>query len=57
MAEVSLASADGDNTGFYDAKIKTARYFMARLMPQAGALAAAIRSGADTLMALEAEAY
>ena len=57
MAEVSLASADGDNTGFYDAKIKTARYFMARLMPQAGALAAAIRSGADTLMALEAEVY
>lgn len=57
MAEVSLASADGDNTGFYDAKIKTARYFMGRLMPQAGALAAAIRSGADTLMALEAEAY
>ncbi len=57
MAEVSLAAAGGDNTGFYDAKIKTARYFMGRLMPQAGALAAAIRSGADTLMALEAEAY
>lgn len=57
MAEVALSSAGADNTGFYDAKIKTGRYFMGRLMPQVSALAAAIRSGADTLMALEAEAF
>ncbi|MFT5391731.1 MAG: alkylation response protein AidB-like acyl-CoA dehydrogenase [Gammaproteobacteria bacterium] len=57
MAEVALANEAEDNTGFYAAKVSTARFFMRRLMPQTGALAEAIRSGADTLMALEAQAY
>lgn len=57
MVEVALANESGDNTGFYAAKIKTARYFMRRLMPQTAALVGAIRSGADTLMALEVEAF
>ena len=57
MAEAALDRAPSDNTGFYRAKLATARYFMARLLPEAAALDAAIRSGAATLMALEEDAY
>ena len=57
MAEAALDRAPSDNTGFYRAKLATARYFMARLLPEASALDAAIRSGAATLMALEEGAY
>lgn len=57
MAEAALERAPSDNSGFYRAKLATARYFMQRLLPETTALDAAIRSGAGTLMALEAEAY
>ena len=57
MAEAALERAPSDNTGFYRAKLATARYFMGRLLPETAALDAAIRSGAETLMALEADAY
>ena len=57
MAEAALERAPSDNSGFYRAKLATARYFMGRLLPETAALDAAIRSGADTLMALEADAY
>ncbi|MCH9669973.1 MAG: acyl-CoA dehydrogenase C-terminal domain-containing protein, partial [Gammaproteobacteria bacterium] len=57
MAKTAMAGATGDNTGFYDAKLATARFFMQRLMPATGTLYDAIVSGADTLMALEADAY
>ena len=57
MAEAALERAPSDNSGFYRAKLATGRYFMGRLLPETHALEAAIRSGAGTLMALDADAY
>ena len=56
-ASVAVNKIDGDNTGFYQAKLATARYYMKRVMPQTAALLASLRSGSDTLMALNAEAF
>ena len=57
MAKTALARAPGDNTGFYEAKLATARYFMKRLLPITVTLYDAILSGADTLMALDDDAF
>jgi hypothetical protein len=56
-ARVALASSEGDNSGFYRAKLVTARFYMRRLMPLTGAAHAALTAGSDTLMALDAEAF
>lgn len=42
---------------FYDAKIKTGRYFVDRMLPEAAAHLAKMKTGAETLMALPAEAF
>jgi len=42
---------------FYDSKLVTARFFMERIMPETATRLARISSGADTLMALPAEAF
>ena len=57
MANIALARAPGDNTGFYEAKLATARYFMKRLLPITTTFYDAILSGADTLMALDDDAF
>ncbi len=52
MARVALeqqATGAGD-AAFYDAKIKTARFYMTKLLPQVQALAASIRAGAAPVM-------
>jgi len=54
--EKLAAGADGD-AAFYEAKLVTGRYFMERLMPETAAHLARISSGADTMMALDAEAF
>jgi hypothetical protein len=57
-ASVALPKAGaGDEVGFYDAKLATARFFMARLLPETSSLLTVITSGAKPLMALEAEAF
>ena len=43
--------------GFYEAKLVTARFFADRVMPETGALRRKIESGADSLMAMPAEAF
>ena len=40
-----------------EAKLATARYFMERIMPETAAHLARISSGADSMMALSAEAF
>jgi len=55
MAAVAL-HAD-DDAAFYTAKLVTARFFMARLLPQTVALDLTIRAGAEPLMALDATAF
>ena len=56
-AEIALANQDGDNTGFYRAKLATARFFVGRLLPNTASLLATLSAGADTVMAMEAEAF
>ena len=50
MAQISIEKQGGDDNGFYAAKIITARFFMERVLPQTGALFAAIMSGSNTIM-------
>ncbi len=56
-AVIAVDKADGDNSGFYQAKLATARYYMKRVMPQTAALLTSLSAGSDTLMALDAEAF
>ncbi len=47
----------GDKAGFYEAKLKTARFYFQKLMPQANALNLAIMAGAKPVMDFPAEAF
>ncbi|MCG8272338.1 acyl-CoA dehydrogenase C-terminal domain-containing protein [Aquamicrobium sp. NLF2-7] len=55
-SQEKLASG-ADDTAFHENKIVTARYFMERVMPETSAHLARISTGADTMMALPAEAF
>jgi len=55
-AQESVAGSNG-NAAFYETKLATGRYFMERIMPEAAAHLARIQSGADSMMALPAEAF
>ncbi|QSB43977.1 acyl-CoA dehydrogenase C-terminal domain-containing protein [Tsuneonella flava] len=59
MAKVASAKlADGaDDKAFYETKIATARYFMDRYVPDAGALRRKIETGAESMMALDEAAF
>jgi alkylation response protein AidB-like acyl-CoA dehydrogenase len=57
MARIALAKQANDPTAFYKAKVATARFFMARILPQQAALFQTIGSGKATLMELPAEAF
>ncbi|MDX8476890.1 acyl-CoA dehydrogenase [Mesorhizobium sp. VK24D] len=56
-AQTKLAEGANGATSFYDSKLVTARFFMERIMPETATRLARISSGADTLMALPAEAF
>ena len=43
-----------EDTVFYETKIATGRYYMARQLPMTGTHLARIQSGGDTVMALDA---
>jgi acyl-CoA dehydrogenase len=49
--------AEGGQASFYENKLITGRFFMERVMPETTAQLARISSGADTMMALPAEAF
>ena len=51
MAALEAGAGDAD---FYESKIATGRYYMARQLPETKTLLARIESGADTVMALDA---
>ena len=57
MAEIALAKQAADETGFYRAKLATARFFMQRILPETGALAAKVLAGGATLRAFEDAAF
>jgi len=56
MAKIALAKQDsGDD--FYKAKLATARFYFARLLPETAMLIRQARSGAKSLLDLEAELF
>jgi alkylation response protein AidB-like acyl-CoA dehydrogenase len=46
-----------DDAAFYETKLATARYYMARQLPMTGTHLRRIESGGDTVMALDAEQF
>jgi hypothetical protein len=59
MAKAALVAKKNGSAGdpFYDTKLATGRYFLARVLPEAGAHLAKLKSGAEPVMALGAEAF
>eukprot|EP01012_Entosiphon_sulcatum_P064756 TRINITY_DN93601_c0_g1_i1.p2 TRINITY_DN93601_c0_g1~~TRINITY_DN93601_c0_g1_i1.p2 ORF type:complete len:139 (+),score=42.81 TRINITY_DN93601_c0_g1_i1:2-418(+) len=51
-AKAKLAAGEGD-AAFYTAKLKTARFYFTKLMPQTNTLFVTIAAGASTLMEME----
>jgi len=56
MAKLALAKLDSGD-GFYKAKLATARFYYARLLPETAMLIRQARSGAANLLDLEAELF
>ena len=56
MAKAAMEALEGgaSDTEFYETKIATGRYYMARQLPATGMHLARINSGGDTVMALDA---
>ena len=59
MAKAAYAALDDGATDrdFYEAKIATGRYYMARQLPATALHLSRIQTGADTVMALDAEQF
>jgi len=56
VAQDKLATG-ADNPDYYETKLVTGRFFMERVMPETKAHLARISTGADSLMALSADAF
>jgi hypothetical protein len=56
MARIALAKQNAEG-GFYQAKLATARFFFARVLPQQAALFQTLGTGKAVLMELPAEAF
>ncbi len=50
-------TGSGDDKAFYEQKLATARYYMDRYLPDAGALRRKLEAGSDSLMALGEDAF
>jgi len=59
MAKAAMEKLEGgaSDVDFYQSKIATGRYYMARQLPSTGMHLARINTGADTVMALEATQF
>ena len=58
MAKAAQAKVDaGSDDPFYATKLQTGRYFVERILPDAGAHLAKMKTGADVLMQMPAEAF
>jgi hypothetical protein len=58
MAEAAQAKIDGGDTDpFYADKLATGRYFIERVLPDAGAHLTKLKTGSASMMALPAEAF
>lgn len=57
MAEIAQTKVENDTTGFYQAKLDTARFFMERILPRTSGLFSAILSGSGSIMDFKDEAF
>lgn len=57
MVEIALSKKNEDSDGFYAAKVMTARFYFARLLPESNSLFTTLMAGSDSLMAMPAEAF
>ena len=57
MAALALEKRAGDDAGFYEAKIKTARFYMQRLLPQTSGVFAAIIAGGKSIFEFDEAAF
>jgi hypothetical protein len=57
VAAAHKGLAAGNDNAFYEAKLATARFYLARVLPQTTSLNHQIKAGAATVMALPAEAF
>lgn len=59
MAKAAQAGLKAENadTAFLEAKLVVARYYFERIMPESSAHLSRIQSGADSMMALDAESF
>ena len=56
MAKTALEKDDGSDP-YYANKLKTGRYYVERMLPKAGAHLTMLKAGAESMMALEADAF
>lgn len=54
---IAVQNLGGDEADFYGAKLATARFFMERILPQAGALLFTIKAGKAAMMDMEEAAF
>jgi alkylation response protein AidB-like acyl-CoA dehydrogenase len=57
MAKIALAKQHDDPTGFYKSKVKTANFYMAKILPKTGTLLSTILAGGNTLMDVEEDLF
>lgn len=57
VAKAKLADSGGEDSAFYEAKIRTARFFMTKMLPESGALFAQIMAGGAPVMAFDEAAF
>jgi butyryl-CoA dehydrogenase len=57
MAQIGLVQRDGEEALFYDAKVRTARFFMQRILPRSEAHFRAIEAGAECMMEFDDRAW
>ena len=57
VARAKLAAGGAGEAAFYEAKLRTARFFMTRMLPESSALFAQIMAGAAPLMEFEEAAF
>ena len=57
VASAKLASGSGDDAAFYETKLRTARFYATRVLPQATALGHMIQSGGAAINEFEPEMF
>ncbi|MDX2145126.1 MAG: acyl-CoA dehydrogenase C-terminal domain-containing protein [Rhodospirillaceae bacterium] len=57
MAKLALSKQNDDPTGFYKSKIKTANFYMAKVLPKTGALLSSILAGGNSIMDMEEDLF